>query len=335
MEEIRQSAFARAGLAGNPSDGYHGKTLSVSVNNYCADVVLTEAPEVEIVPNPNDVHRFKSPRALAEYVSTHGYYGGVRLLKAAIKRFIQFCDQNGKSLDNRCFSVRYETKIPRQVGLAGSSAIVTAMLRALCQFYDVAIENEAMPSLVLSVEYELGLTAGLQDRVIQVYGGLVFMDFTIGAMHFNSGLACGRYEPMDPALLPPMYVAWSTTQSEPTEVFHASLRSRFDSGEPAVIAAMKGFANLADEARSALLDRDLERFNSVINRNYDLRKSITHISHGHERMIDTARETGVSAKFCGSGGAIVGTYRDEEQLRLLTASLAGIECEVVKLKTDS
>lgn len=33
------------------------------------------------------------------------------------------------------------------------------------------------PNLVLSAEEELGITAGLQDRVVQVYGGVVFMDF--------------------------------------------------------------------------------------------------------------------------------------------------------------
>ena len=33
------------------------------------------------------------------------------------------------------------------------------------------------PTLVLRAEEELGITAGLQDRVIQVYGGLVYMDF--------------------------------------------------------------------------------------------------------------------------------------------------------------
>ena len=33
------------------------------------------------------------------------------------------------------------------------------------------------PGLVLRAEEELGITAGLQDRVVQVYGGVVYMDF--------------------------------------------------------------------------------------------------------------------------------------------------------------
>ena len=45
----RKRAYARAGLVGNPSDGYHGKTISLSVRNFCAEVVLYEWEDVEIV----------------------------------------------------------------------------------------------------------------------------------------------------------------------------------------------------------------------------------------------------------------------------------------------
>ncbi len=38
------------------------------------------------------------------------------------------------------------------------------------------------PGLVLRAEEELGITAGLQDRVVQVYGGVVYMDFAKGLM---------------------------------------------------------------------------------------------------------------------------------------------------------
>ena len=33
------------------------------------------------------------------------------------------------------------------------------------------------PGLVLRAEEDLGITAGLQDRVVQVFGGVVYMDF--------------------------------------------------------------------------------------------------------------------------------------------------------------
>ena len=104
---------------------------------------------------------------------------------------------------------------------------------------------------VLLVEQEeLGITVGLQDRVIQVYEGLVYMDFAPGCEHVVDGLRCYRYEPMDPALLPPLYVAHHETLGEPTEVFHNNIRERFNRGDAAVVGAMKRFAELAAGGRT-------------------------------------------------------------------------------------
>ena len=47
---IRTQSYARAGLIGNPSDGYFGKTISFIVRNYVAEVELWESPELEILP---------------------------------------------------------------------------------------------------------------------------------------------------------------------------------------------------------------------------------------------------------------------------------------------
>jgi glucuronokinase len=47
-------------------------------------------------------------------------------------------------------------------------------------------------------------------------------------------------------------------------------------------------------------------------------------------MVEAARAVGASAKFTGSGGAIVGTYQDEAMYRRLQEQLAGIGVEVLK-----
>jgi glucuronokinase len=166
----RKRAFARAGLLGNPSDGYNGRTISISVRNYWAEVVLYEWDAVEIVLADDDRARFDSVYELARDVRLHGYYGGIRLIKATIKRFVEYCEARNITLHERKFSVRYQTTIPRQVGLAGSSAIIVATLRCLMEYYEVTIPREIQPTFVLLVEQEeLGITVGLQDRVIQVY----------------------------------------------------------------------------------------------------------------------------------------------------------------------
>jgi glucuronokinase len=57
---IRKRAFARAGLVGNPSDGYHGKTISLVVRNFWAEVTLYEWDQVELVLSQEDRSRFRS-----------------------------------------------------------------------------------------------------------------------------------------------------------------------------------------------------------------------------------------------------------------------------------
>jgi glucuronokinase len=328
---IRKRAYARAGLLGNPSDGYNGKTISIIVRNFWAEVVLYEWDTLEIVLAQDDRARFNSIYDLARDVKLHGYYGGIRLIKATIKRFVDYCERKGIQLHERNFSVRYETNIPRQVGLAGSSAIITATLRCLMEFYNVQIPREVQPSLVLAVENEdLGIAGGLQDRVVQVYEGLVYMNFAKECERIIDGYKCYDYEPLDPALLPPLYVSYSEALSEPTEVFHNDIRGRYNRGEPLVVNAMQRFAEIAEQGRAALLARDTEQLARLINANFDTRRTIYNLPRWQVQMVETARACGASAKFAGSGGAIIGTYRDEAMFEEVRARMAEIGCRTIK-----
>ena len=331
MYLTRKRAYARAGLLGNPSDGYNGRTISISVRNFWAEVVLYEWDTVDIVLAEGDRATFGSIQDLTRDVRLHGYYGGIRLIKATIKRFVDYCQAQHVSLHDRNFSVRYTTTIPRQVGLAGSSAIIVATLRSLMEFYGVSIPIQAQPSFVLRVEQEeLGITAGLQDRVIQVYENLVSMDFDRTVEQHIAGFACYRYEPLPPALLPPLYLAYHDALSEPTEVFHNNIRERFHRGESSVVVAMRHFAELARLGRDALLAGDLERFGRLMDEGFDTRRSIYALPPWQIAMIETARQCGATATFAGSGGAIIGTYRDEAMFERIKTALAAIGSRTIK-----
>jgi glucuronokinase len=211
------------------------------------------------------------------------------------------------------------------VGLAGSSAIIVATLRALMEFYGVELPIEAQPTFVLLVEQEeLGITVGLQDRVIQVYEGLVYMDFDPSRERLVDGLRCYHYEPLDPALLPPIYIAYHETLGEPTEVFHNNIRGRFNQGDAQVVAAMRCFAELAAQGREALLAGDAARLARLVDTNFDTRRGIYRLPPWQIDMVETARACGASAKFAGSGGAIVGTYSGDAMLNELRARLVAI-----------
>jgi glucuronokinase len=327
---IRAKAYPRAGLVGNPSDGYFGKTISFAFANFCAEVILYETPELEILSSEKDRSCFGSITGLVKDVRLHGYYGGIRLLKATVKRFYDYCDENRIALHDMNFTIHYSSNIPHGVGLAGSSAIITACLRALMAFYGVSIPKEVQANLVLAAEREeLRIPAGLQDRVAQVYQGLVYMDFAKDIMQ-RQGYGC--YEPMNPKLLPKLYVAYRDDLSEPTEVFHNNIRQRFDRGEPKVVKAMKFWANLAEKVRKCLVEGDFDPVPAMLDASFDKRCEIYRISDENIRMVQAARSVGASATFTGSGGAIVGTYEDEPMFVVLRKTLRKLNIQVLKPK---
>jgi len=327
----RKRAYARAGLVGNPSDGYHGKTISISVRNFWAEVVLYEWDSVDIVLAEGDRATFNSVHDLARDVRLHGYYGGIRLIKATIKRFVEYCAANGLALHDRNFSVRYQSNIPRQVGLAGSSALITATLRCLLEYYGIEMPLRVQPTFILRVEQdELGITAGLQDRVIQAYEGLVYMDFDRSREEVVAGLPCYDYEPLAPSLLPPVYLAYHVSMGEPTEIFHNNIRERYNRGEALVVDAMAHAAGLAAEAREALVAGDTARLSRLVDENFETRRRIYQLPAWQIDQVETARACGASAQFAGSGGAIIGVYRDEAQFDAIREALAAIGSKTIR-----
>jgi len=326
---IEKLAYARAGLLGNPSDGYNGKTISISVRNFGAHVSLYETPELHIEPQEQDLNRFRSVHHMIEAVNLTGYYGGDRLVKAAIKKFWEYCESNSLHvLSNRNFTVRYRSSLPRQVGLAGSSAIVTATIRALMAFYEVDIPKEQLPSIILKAETEeLGINAGLQDRVIQVYEGCVYMDFEKGYLQKHG---YGQYDPIDSQLLPKLYIAYKTDLGKVSGTVLNDIKTRYQKGEALVIDTLGEIAECAEKGKKALLEGDMASLNKLIDRNFDLRCKIMNISESNMELVGTARKCGASAKFTGSGGSIIGMYHNDETLTRLVVAMKKINARVIK-----
>jgi glucuronokinase len=325
---IETYAYARAGLLGNPSDGYNGKTISFLVRNFRARVLVYPTARLEIRPSKADMPVFESLDDLYATTRWRGYYGGIRIIQALIVRFLDYCRENGFELPNRNFTIEYESTIPLRLGMGGSSSIITAALRALCQYFNIEIPLPIQAKLVLETETkELGVPAGPQDRVIQVYEGLVYMDFDKKLMDERG---YGSYERLDPALLPNMYLAYRTSLSEGTEVFHNNVRERWRQGDTKVVTAMKTWASYAADGRQALLDGDHKRLNELIDANFDLRSDLYGISPGNMEMINAARRVKATANFAGSGGAITGCYRDESMYQKLVEEMRPLGVAVVK-----
>jgi len=327
---IETYGYARAGFLGNPSDGYFGKTISFAMSNFRARVLLYPSGRLEIKPSKADLPVFESLDDLYRTTRWRGYYGGIRIIQALIVRLIDYCRQRGIDLEERNFTLEYESNIPQRLGLGGSSAIITASLSALLQYYGIDIALPQQANLVLETETrELGVPAGLQDRVVQAYQGLVYMDFS---RHLMESRGFGEYERLDPCLLPNVYVAYRTSLSEGTEVFHSNLRERWRRNDPEVVEAMMLWASYAEQGRDCLLNGDFKRLDELVDANFDLRARLFRIDRGNLDMVEAARRAGATANFAGSGGAIVGTYADPDMFDRLTGYLKPLGVMAIRPK---
>jgi glucuronokinase len=150
---------------------------------------------------------------------------------------------------------------------------------------------------MLAVEREeLGIVAGLQDRVVQEYDGLVYMDFAKAFLDARQG--AGDYEPLDadcacvPSLrtcpvcvndhvtaswgtgLPPLYLAYMVQAGGDSGKIHSDVRRRWDQGDAAVVQGMQTMGAMTDRARACLLARDYATLGDLMDSNFDLRRAL-------------------------------------------------------------
>ncbi len=340
---ISHTVPARVGLLGNPSDGYGGRTLGLAVPRFAATVELVEAEELEIVPNLNDEPLWGDVDDLVEQVDRYGYLIVPQLLAATIRTFADVASFEASARGPEAgpvlagfgtagFRLTYHSTIPRRVGLGGSSALVIAALRCLAQFTGLDLPPEILPSIALRVETEqLDLTAGLQGRVVQTYGGLMAMNFGEMTTDARYGVSHGEYHQVDSSSLPPLFLAYRESAARPSDRFHRVLRRRYEDGDSNIRDLLHQLAGLALEGEAALRWKDASRFADLVGENMRLRRQLGPVPDQQIELIDLAVTCNASATFAGSGGAIVGAYTDDRHLARLTTALGSVDAVVVAL----
>ena len=294
------SCPARVALAGNPSDAHRGA------------VVATVVPAVAAVVTVSGSHRFVVVGAGLEYRSLSDVDDHIRsdgagaaqplvpATLAALHRYL------GARVDP--VEIEVSTTIPRSVGLAGSSAIVLATLRALIAHHHdrswanrLAGDPSLLAALALAAERDvLGISAGPQDRVVQSFGATMAMDFAVVDHLDVVGFTAGRYRRLG-AIPGSLFVAYLPGGGNSSGAVHAAV----DGNDPAVLDAMARSARQARSAAAAIDDGDRDALARAMDATYDLRAGVMDLDPRHTAMIRVARACGASANFTGSGGAIV------------------------------
>jgi galactokinase/mevalonate kinase-like predicted kinase len=262
------SAPARANLIGNPSDQYGGSTLGVSL----------------------------PPRAWAALdAGTPGRIEGApAIVHAALDAF---------GITRPDFGVRLATAIPRQSGIAGSTALVVALVRALLAWQGRTLDRYALAEFARNIERErMGIQCGYSDPYLCTFGGLHHLD--LRGKRFDGG--GGPYATVEDLAGEvrelPFVVAYTGVQHS-SDAVHRPIRERWLAGEPAVVAAYERIAEIGALGKSALQRGDWPELGRLMNENHALQRELGGSGPANERLIAAARAAGApAAKLAGAGG---------------------------------
>jgi galactokinase/mevalonate kinase-like predicted kinase len=302
--QIISSAPGRAGVIGNPADMYGGAVLSCSVAMR-ARVSITPADDLTLVTNG----RTCTIRERADLRPRGDAFDVVR----AVLDYLR--------LPRLSCRVEYDSDIPMRSGLAGSTALVVALLQGLLAWMGRRPNCYRLAEMARYVElHHLKVVCGYQDAYMCTFGGLNYMDFR--GKQFYREEESELFATIEPIA---HYVRWLPFVLGFTGVRHSSggvhkpLRERWLEGDSQVVNGYRRITELARIGKKALLMEDWPLLAQVMNENHIIQRDLGGSGESNERLITAALRAGaLAAKLAGAGdgGTIIALWPAEDTSHL-------------------
>lgn len=290
------SAPGRTGIIGNPTDMYGGSVLSCSVGLRArvaittdSELVLDTAGQQCRITSRDDLQpqgdRFDVARAVLDYL---------RLPPLACR-------------------VEYESEIPLRSGMAGSTALLVALLRGLLAWQGQGVQLHHLAERVRYVELNfLKVVCGYQDAYMCTFGGLNFMDFR--GKQFYRRAEAELYATIEPLAAHvsqlPFVLAFTGVQHASSAV-HKPIRERWLEGEAEVVEGYRRITEIARSGKKALILQDWPSLGRLMNDNHAIQRALGGSGESNERLISAALHAGaLGAKLAGAGdgGTIIALW---------------------------
>ena len=285
---IRVTAPGRAGIIGNPTDGYGGTMIACSIKNR-AQVIIEDSDQL-IIENSfgSKVLKWRN-----DFENKGDYFDIIRSVLRYFKLF-----------DLKC-KISFDTNVPVQAGLAGSTAVLSAVISAVASYVGYKYHKYQLAEINRIIElHYMKCQCGYQDAYMTTFGGLNYLDFR--GKEYYKDLDEEIYttvEPLRDYITELPFVIAHTGIKHHSGNFHKPLRERWLEGEPEVVNAYKEIAHIAREGKKALLNRDWDQLAYLMNKNHELQDSLADSGELNNYMIKVARENGaLAAKLAGAGG---------------------------------
>lgn len=201
--------------------------------------------------------------------------------------------------DGTGIEVTTRSDSPVGAGIAGSSAMNTALTGGLAAFAGRAITDADLLATAMNVEAQvINVPTGAQDYRPALYGG-------VSAVELAATGITRVALPVTPADLSSRIVVAYTGASRNSGINNWDVMKRRIDGDPAVIAAFEGIRDAAVGMREALCAADWDAAGRHLAAEWACRTTLApgvttpHINN----LLETARAAGALAgKVCGAGG---------------------------------
>jgi galactokinase/mevalonate kinase-like predicted kinase len=330
---IKVTAPGRAGIIGNPTDGYGGSLISCSIKNR-AEVTI-QSDKGLILESEN---RRKELIWRNDYENKQDEFDIIR----CVLRFLRLYNLKAR--------ITFKSNIPVQAGLAGSTALLSCVLSAVLAYTGIKINKYELAEMNRTIELNyLKCQCGYQDAYMTTFGVLCYLDFR-GKEYYKDYLEeiYAVVENISSYVKDLPFVIVHTGIKHNSGDFHKPLRERWLDGDEAVIKGYKEIACIAREGKKALIKQNWEELAYLMNQNHKIQSSLAFSGEQNEYMIKIAKENGaLAAKLAGAGGGgtiIALTLEPErtkkalikagaDKLLELDPKAKGVTVEIIK-KTD-
>ena len=301
MKLIRAHAPGRCGIVGNPTDMYGGSVISCST---------CERAECRLLPGgTNIILRNGDIEDQITHISQLVQGGDTLDIARAALMFY------GIDPANHSFQLETSTTIPMRAGMAGSTALLAAIVGAVDAYLDLKQSCYLLAENTRRIESGImGIVCGHQDQHMAIFGGLNFMNF--------AGKESLKQLPDEPLAtveplagrcsIPPLLLAHTGIQHHSGTV-HKSPRERWLAGDEEVHQAYKRIAQLASVGKRAMVEGNWQHLGSLMNENHEIVARLGGSGEANDRLINVARTSGAfGAKLAGAGGGgtIIALVRD-------------------------
>jgi len=209
--------------------------------------------------------------------------------------------------------IRYESEIPVRSGLAGSTALVVALVRAMAAWQGEHPTPYQVAERARYIELNnLKVVCGYQDAYMCTFGGLNYIDFR--SKQFYRQAEAELFATVEPlaAYIPHLpFVLGFTGVQHASGAVHRPLRERWLDGEAAVVEGYKRITEIAQLGKKALVLGDWPALGRLMNENHAIQRDLGGSGECNERLIAAALQAGApGAKLAGAGdgGTIIALW---------------------------